>query len=88
MKCSCCGKKKNFFESYEKIIDTEGVYDICKNCCKIIYKIRDFSMDGNIEEVELNKKIIFEKNINDANASFSMWLNNFIKKHSTINTEL
>lgn len=78
MRCSCCGKKRNFFESYERIIDSGNEFNLCVDCCKPVYKIRDFANIGDWES--MNKYINVTKvRINGTeDENFKNWIERFI----------
>ena len=49
MRCSCCGRKKKMFESFENI--GKGGY-ICVDCSDILYRIHDAVTEKQKEEYE------------------------------------
>ena len=50
-KCSCCGRKKKFFESFEDIGKGGAV---CVECSDILYRIHDAKREKNVEEYNQN----------------------------------
>lgn len=74
MKCSCCGKKKGLFESFEEL---EKDVNICVECSKKLYKYQDFKKEKNNEEaVKMLKQIKPKKNTEE----FSKWLEAFLQR--------
>lgn len=72
MKCDCCSKKKGLLEAYE-IINYEGKrINLCANCCKLIYKIRDATKENSKQVIdEIGKKV---ENFNDKSSDdFKNW---------------
>ena len=40
MKCSCCGRRKRVFESFENIDYLNNKMNICGSCSGLVYAIR------------------------------------------------
>lgn len=72
MKCDCCLKKKGLLEAYE-VINYEGKkLNLCSNCCKLIYKMRDAKKENNIQVIdEVGKEV---ENYKDKSSDdFKIW---------------
>lgn len=81
MKCSCCGKKRRLFESFENI-GAGGA--VCVRCSDILYRIHDAKTDNQKEEYNLKLNEV-NKYIGQGKASseFKIWfLNDFMKRNA------
>ena len=81
-KCSCCGRKKKFFESFEDIGKGGAV---CVECSDILYRINDAKREKDVEEY--NKKIDEVKGYIDnekSSESFINWFKGDFIKRNTI----
>ncbi len=80
-KCSCCGRKKKFFESFEDIGKGGAV---CVECSDILYRINDAKREKDVEEY--NKKIDEVKGYIDNEKSSEGFINwfkgDFMKRNS------
>ena len=74
MKCSCCGKKKKLFESFE---DLDKDICICVNCSKILYKYQDAIKDKDFEQA---KEILKEIDLKKGEKKFTEWFCDFQKR--------
>lgn len=72
MNCSCCGKRKGLFESYEEL--DEKVF-ICVNCSKKLYKYKDFVNEKNDVESKIMLNEIKNKKMSP---EFVKWLESFV----------
>lgn len=83
MKCSCCGRKKKMFESFEDI--GQGG-NICVDCSDILYRIHDAVTENQKEEYEA--KVYSVKDYIKAKKStneFESWFyDDFIKRNTFI----
>ena len=80
MKCSCCGRKKKLFESFENIGKGGNV---CVDCSDILYRIHDAVSEKQMEEYQLRIEEVngyIKKNKNSE--TFKVWFeNDFIKRN-------
>ena len=80
-KCSCCGRKKKFFESFEDIGKGGAV---CVECSDILYRINDAKREKDMDEY--NKRIDEVKGYIDnkkSSESFINWfMGDFMKRNS------
>ena len=74
MNCSCCGRKKKLFESYETI---DNNINICIDCSQLLYRIRDASNAHDFSTVSLLKKQLSQKSANKMSDDFQSWYNQF-----------
>lgn len=72
MRCSCCGKRKKPFESFEKI--TQKVV-VCVQCSTLLYKLKDSLADKNNELAEQIKEKIKQVANSTASSDFNSWFN-------------
>ena len=70
MKCSCCGRKKKLFESFESIGKGGNV---CVDCSDLLYRIHDSVTEKNKEEYQLRKKAIEAYFIKKSSNEFMTW---------------
>lgn len=71
MICSCCGRKKKIFESFENIGDGG---DICVDCSDIMYRIHDAYEEKDKKEYESRVNSIYEYiELKKASEKFSKW---------------
>ena len=73
MKCSCCGRKKKLFESFENIGKGR---EVCVDCSDILYRIHDAVSEKNSEEYDANKKKIEAFFSKQASKEFKDWFKN------------
>lgn len=74
MKCSCCGKAKKLFESFEKL---DKNVSICVECSKELYKYQDSKHDKNeVAAAKILGKIKKEGN----SPEFTKWLGTFVSR--------
>lgn len=72
MKCSCCGRTKKLFESFEEL---DATVSVCVECSKKLYKYQDSKHDKNEEEATMIlKKIKGGHN----SPEFTKWLKAFV----------
>ena len=72
MRCSCCGKRKKLFESFEKI--TQEV-NVCVQCSTLLYKLKDSLADNNNELAEQIMEKIKQAANSTASPHFTSWFN-------------
>ena len=74
MKCSCCGRKRRFLESFEEL-DTK--LNICVDCSKLLYKYQDYMKEHNLEDAA---KILDSIKGKKHTKEFEVWLNSFVSR--------
>lgn len=72
MRCSCCGKRKKLFESFEKI--TQDV-NVCVQCSTLLYKLKDSLADNDNELAEQIMEKIKQAANSTASPHFTSWFN-------------
>ena len=78
MKCDCCMRKKGWFEVFEPILYENQRINLCVDCSKRIYKIRDDQKYGKTNEAnQLIKFVLTQK----SSAAFRDW---FLKSYMYI----
>ena len=80
-KCSCCGRKKKFLESFEDIGKGGAV---CVECSDLLYRIHDAKSEKNVAEYNQRvndvKKYIGQGKVSN---EFKEWfINDFLKRNS------
>lgn len=55
MRCTCCGRKKKLFESFENLGKGGAV---CVDCSDIMYRIHDAFIEKQKEEYDLQVKAV------------------------------
>ena len=74
MKCSCCGRKRRFLESFEEL--GTGL-NICVDCSKLLYKYQDYRKEQNLEDAAIILESIKGKK---HTKEFEAWLNSFLSR--------
>ena len=84
MKCSCCGKKKKLFESFE---DLGKGGNVCVSCSDIMYRIHDAVTSNNKADYQ-NNKILIDNLIQNKKASkdFEIWFRTDFMTRNQINS--
>lgn len=79
--CSCCRRKKRFFESFENIGNGGAV---CIQCSDILYKIHDTKIEKNTEDYNKNiDKITEYIDKGEATINFTKWFKeDFLKRNA------
>ena len=81
-KCSCCGRKKKFFESFEDIGKGGAV---CVGCSDILYKINDAKREKDMEEYNISVDTINGYiDSNKTSIGFASWFKEDFMKRNTI----
>lgn len=81
MKCSCCGKKKGFFESFEKVETTSFRLDLCTDCATLLYGMRTAKQEN--EQTAMNDmKTKLQKRMERgaSTAQFLGWYGEYLKQ--------
>lgn len=76
MNCSCCGRRKKLFESFESI---SSEIDVCVECSTLLYKLRDYKMENKEEEILEYIKKIGKRMENKSTKQFDKWFTEFSK---------
>lgn len=71
MKCSCCGKKRGLFESFEHISDD---VDVCVKCAVILYKLREAINEEKEDDISSVKAELKKRGNKKMSQSFKLWL--------------
>lgn len=80
-KCSCCGRKKKFFESFEDIGKGGAV---CVECSDILYRINDAKREKDVEEYNKNIDVVngYIDNKKASEGFISWYKGDFIKRNT------
>lgn len=76
MNCSCCGRRKKLFESFETI--THDI-NVCVECSTLLYKLRDCKNEKNEKESDKCLKLIKKRMSNKSSKKFEEWFKEFSK---------
>ena len=76
MKCSCCGKRKGFFDSYAPL---DGDMMICIKCDTTLCKIKDAAADKKPDEYKINVEKIRKHIAKNKDKAFSKWFDAYIE---------
>lgn len=81
MNCSCCGKKKGFFESFEKV-EANGVQlALCTDCATLLYGVRTAAQENEQEAMsEMQMKLQKRIEKGKASATFLEWYKGYLKQ--------
>ena len=74
MNCSCCGRRKKLFESFEAISPS---IDVCVECSTLLYKLRDYNAVNNEKEKENCMELITKRKNNKSTKEFEEWFSSF-----------
>lgn len=74
MNCSCCGRRKKLFESFEAISPR---IDVCVECSTLLYKLRDYNAVNNEKEKENCMELITKRKNNKSTKEFEEWFSSF-----------
>lgn len=80
-KCSCCGRKKKFFESFE---DIGKGGEVCVECSDILYRINDAKREKDVETYNRNIDAIsgYIDNKKASEGFISWFKGDFIKRNA------
>lgn len=78
MRCDCCLRKKGLFEVFETVQYEAQCINLCVDCCKQIYKVRDAQKFGKAEDVQALMNEVLNKK---SSATFNSWFAaNYLQK--------
>jgi hypothetical protein len=78
MRCDCCNKKRGLLESYvQKSIEDEKI-NLCSECIKCAYRVREAYSKQNKEQIEM-EIAAWNKRTKKATEPFKKWKKSFIE---------
>ncbi len=73
MNCSCCGKKKRFFETFSEVDNGTYHFSVCKYCGDILYAIKGANKENAEGAVSELKTLIERRMKKGGNSEFQNW---------------
>lgn len=81
MVCSCCGKKRGFFASFEEFSANGIKIALCPDCSALTYRLRDAAQAHLEEDFQSIHTAISKRATGKATEAFLKWYKAYVEEH-------